>query len=72
MLRARAKSYKCNTKCDTAAAGNDNNQPPSNAVTLTELASAMQLDEDVLLQRLATILHKREDAANADVAGEPW
>lgn len=43
---------------------NDNTEPPANAITLTDLAAMSGLDEDVLLQRLAGILRKRE-ARNA-------
>lgn len=39
---------------------NDNDPAPPNAVSLTELASLMQVSEDVLLERLAGILSKRE------------
>lgn len=40
--------------------GNDNDKLPANAIPFAELAVAMQLDEDVLLRRLAKILRKRE------------
>ena len=56
--------------CSRTTVDNDNNQPPTNTVTLTELASAMQLDEDVLLQCLASILRKREDDANVQSVGD--
>ena len=39
---------------------NDNDLPPPNAIAFSDLALAMQVDEDVLLQRLARILGKRE------------
>jgi hypothetical protein len=40
-------------------ATNDNEAVADNVVTLTELASAMQVGEDALLQRLAALLSKR-------------
>ena len=47
--------------CDSGHVVNDNPQPPSNAITLTELASAMQLDEDTILRRFAAILSQEGD-----------
>jgi hypothetical protein len=62
------------TEQDAERAGsssvNDNDQPPSNAITLTELAAVMQTDEDALLQRLAGILRKREDGPSAEATEE--
>jgi hypothetical protein len=53
---------------DDCSGINDNDQPSAQAITLTELASAMQVDEDALLQRLAAILTKRESGAEPDTA----
>ena len=55
-------------ECDTGV--NDNGHPLTNAITLTDLAAAMQVDEDVLLQRLAAILGKRKDVTDADSVKE--
>ena len=38
---------------------NDNEPPCTNTIRFTELAYILQLDEDVLLQRIAVILNKR-------------
>jgi hypothetical protein len=48
---------------------NDNDQSPADAIPFTDLALAMGMDEDELLQRLAAILSKREDEPDGD-AGE--
>jgi hypothetical protein len=45
---------------------NDNSLTLPNAISVTELALAMHTDEDTLLQRLAGVLHKRDDAAAVD------
>jgi hypothetical protein len=45
---------------------NDNGLPQTTMISVTELALAMQTDEDTLLQRLAGVLHKRGDATEAD------
>ena len=42
---------------------NDNQKPPENAIAFSDLALAMNVDEDTLLQRLAAILIKRDTAA---------
>ena len=39
---------------------NDNDPPPTDAIPFADLALAMGVDEDSLLQRLAAILSKRE------------
>ena len=39
---------------------NDNDRPNPNAIAFSDLALAMQVDEDVLLQRLAEILRERD------------
>jgi hypothetical protein len=44
-----------------ASAANDGGHLLAKMITFTDLASAMQVDEDILLRRLATILRKRED-----------
>jgi hypothetical protein len=44
------------------SAANDDNSPPAKTITFTDLASAMQMDEDLLLHRLAEILRKRENS----------
>lgn len=49
---------------------NDNDAPPSDPIPFSDLAAALGVDEDVLLQRFAAILRKREDALDAD-SGEP-
>lgn len=49
---------------------NDNGARPIDAIPFTDLALAMGMDEDTLLQRLAAILRKREDVSDTDVAGE--
>lgn len=38
----------------------NDNDPPSDAVSFTDLALALNIDEDILLERLAEILSKRE------------
>jgi hypothetical protein len=50
--------------------GNDNDEPPVNAVAFTDLASAMGMDEDALLQRFAAILRKREGGEDTTPAEE--
>ena len=45
---------------------NDNDAPPLDAISFSDLALALGVDEDTLLQRFAAILRKREDAAGAD------
>ena len=47
-----------------ASQTNDNESPPDRVMSLSELASATQVDEDVLLRRLAGILGKRDAAEN--------
>ena len=42
---------------------NDNEPPPSGAISFTDLAKAMGVDEDFLMRRLANILNKREAPA---------
>jgi hypothetical protein len=53
-----------------AAPANDDYQPPAKIVTVAELASAMEVDEDTLLQRLAAILSKRKDGNDPAPVGE--
>lgn len=55
---------------DLASVANDDHQPPAKTVTLAELASATQMDEDTLLLRLVAILRKREKRAKTDAAEE--
>lgn len=49
---------------------NDNRPAPADAIAFTDLALAMGVDEDTLLQRLAMILSKREDAPSHESEGE--
>ena len=67
MPRTILKCARCKSECGTSPNGlcescsatrhvNDNDQPSPNAVAFSDLALAMQVDEDVLLQRLAKIL----------------
>lgn len=54
---------------------NDNGLGQTNTISVTELALAMHTDEDTLLQRLAGVLQRREDAAETDrspIASPPW
>lgn len=65
---------QAHTTCSEHDAGrgpgaNDNHQPPRDAIPFADLALAMGVDEDTLLQRLAAILHEREDITDADAAG---
>jgi hypothetical protein len=46
--------------CAADSSVNDNEPPPVNSISFTDLALAMQLDEDSLLQRFAAILSKRD------------
>ena len=39
---------------------NDNENPTRNAVTIADLAVAMQVDEETVLQRIAKILSERQ------------
>jgi hypothetical protein len=59
MTMAQTKANLSTENDDSGA--NDNDAAPPPAVTVTELAAMMQLDEDDLLQRLADILSKRAD-----------
>lgn len=53
------------SKYESNVSVNDNDAPPPDVITFTELASAMQMDEDALLCRLATILREREGSEDA-------
>ena len=70
LLRPKPKCRRCGAVHVTAAAAlcencagdasvNDNSQPAPASISFTDLALAMQLDEDTLLQRFAALLHKR-------------
>lgn len=43
---------------------NDNETPPSDPIQFSDLALAMGVDEDTLLQRFAEILRRREEPLN--------
>ena len=45
---------------------NDNDEAPDVTITFSDLSQAMQLDEDTLLQRLATIIQKRPGISRDD------
>ncbi len=47
---------------------NDNNTAPSDAIPFSDLALAMGVDEETLLQRFAEILRKRGRNSAAEVA----
>ncbi len=42
---------------------NDNDEPPVTTVTIGDLAAALGIDEEAVLQRIAGILSKRDTAA---------
>jgi hypothetical protein len=65
MSQSKAQCLGPDAERDCGSSVNDNEQPPTNTVTLTELAVAMQVDEDALLKRLAEILCKRNAGAGA-------
>lgn len=45
---------------------NSNEIPPAKAISVTDLAAAMGIDEDELLQRIAAVMLRREDALSED------
>ena len=49
---------------------NDNPEPVTTTVTLTDLAAALGIDEDEMLQRFAKIMVKREAAIDAALRKE--
>lgn len=49
---------------------NDNPEPVTTTVTLTDLAAALGIDEDEMLQRFAKIMVKREAALDAALRKE--
>jgi hypothetical protein len=81
MPRKILKCQRCKSECGASPNGlcescsatrhiNDNDQPSPNAIAFSDLALAMQVGEDVLLQRLAKILCKRDaDAGASDEVG---
>jgi hypothetical protein len=81
MPRMTLKCQRCDVECGTSPNSlceacsstphiNDNDRP-SSAIAFSDLALAMQVNEDILLQRLAEILHKRDaDGGASDEAAE--
>jgi hypothetical protein len=64
MRHADPRYLKEDAKHDRNANINDNDEIPTKTVTFTELAAAMQTDEDALLRKLATIFRNREEATD--------
>lgn len=62
--RATSASDLCEI-CSPAHHTNDNDQPTQTPIAFSDLALALQVDEDVLLQRLAAILCKRDEVADS-------
>lgn len=47
---------------------NDNHEPPTVTVSIADLAAELGIDEDAVLQRIAGILKRREEAPGGEDA----
>ena len=69
----RGRLERTHTKavwCTMSEPVNDNPEPVTTTVTLTDLAAALGIDEDEMLQRFAKIVVKREAALDAALRKE--
>lgn len=80
MVQTNSKCPRCGAEhsasselcaaCPAPSHTNDNERPSPNVIAFSDLALAMQVNEDDPLRRLAEILFRRDDAASkADEAG---
>jgi hypothetical protein len=55
-------------RCEPA---NENTPQSDNTISVTDLAAALHISEDDMLQRLAVVLLKREDKPHVGPPGKP-